>query len=80
LRAPTAFFGLMSMVSLNSPIFDLLKIPILDGGLILPLLVEMFMRRDLSLRVKEAVLKPGFVFLMAIVAFVLYIDISKLTG
>ena len=51
------------MVSLNLAIFNLLPIPILDGGVILLLLVEMFMRRDLSLRVKEAVFKLGFVFL-----------------
>jgi regulator of sigma E protease len=79
-EGPTAFFGLMSMVSLNLAIFNLLPIPILDGGVILLLLVEMFMRRDLSLRVKEAVFKLGFVFLMAVVAFVLYNDISKLAG
>jgi regulator of sigma E protease len=79
-EGPTAFFGLMSMVSLNLAIFNLLPIPILDGGVILLLLVEMFMRRDLSLQVKEAVFKLGFVFLMAVVAFVLYNDISKLAG
>jgi len=79
-EGPTAFFGLMSMVSLNLAIFNLLPIPILDGGVILLLLVEMFMRRDLSMRVKEAVFKLGFVFLMAVVAFVLYNDISKLAG
>jgi len=79
-EGPTAYFGLLSMVSLNLAIFNLLPIPILDGGVILLLLVEMFMRRDLSLRVKEAVFKLGFVFLMAVVAFVLYNDISKLTG
>jgi regulator of sigma E protease len=79
-EGPTAFFGLMSMVSLNLAIFNLLPIPILDGGVILLLLVEMFMRRDLSLRVKEAVFKLGFVFLMAVVAFVLYNDITKLAG
>ena len=73
-------FELTSMVSLNLAIFNLLPIPILDGGVILLLLVEMFMRRDLSLRVKEAVFKLGFVFLMAVVAFVLYNDISKLAG
>ena len=50
-------WGLMAMVSLNLAIFNLLPIPILDGGVILLLLVEMFMRRDLSLRVKEAVFK-----------------------
>jgi regulator of sigma E protease len=75
-----AFFGLMAMVSLNLAIFNLLPIPILDGGVILLLLIEMFMRRDLSLRVKEAVFKVGFVFLMAVVAFVIYNDISKLAG
>lgn len=79
-EGPTAYFGLLSMVSLNLAIFNLLPIPILDGGVILLLLIEMFMRRDLSLTVKEAVFKLGFVFLMAVVAFVLYNDISKLTG
>jgi regulator of sigma E protease len=79
-EGPTAYFGLTAMVSLNLAIFNLLPIPILDGGVILLLIVEMFMRRDLSLRVKEAVFKLGFVFLMAVVAFVLYNDISKLAG
>ena len=79
-EGPTAYFALTAMVSLNLAIFNLLPIPILDGGVILLLLVEMFMRRDLSLRVKEAVFKLGFVFLMAVVAFVLYNDISKLAG
>ena len=37
---------LMSMVSLNLAIFNLLPIPILDGGVIVLLLIEMLMRRD----------------------------------
>ena len=73
-----AFIGLMAMVSLNLAIFNLLPIPILDGGVILLLLIEMIMRRDLSLSVKEAVIKVGFVFLMAVVMFVLYNDITKI--
>ena len=72
------FIGWMAMVSLNLAIFNLLPIPILDGGVILLLLVEMVMRRDLSLQVKEAVFKLGFVFLMALVVFVLYNDITKI--
>src|SRR5580693_6377446 len=79
-EGPSAYFALTAMVSLNLAIFNLLPIPILDGGVILLLLVEMFMRRDLSLRVKEAVFKLGFVFMMAVLAFVLYNDISKLAG
>jgi len=79
-EGPIPFFGLMAMVSLNLAVVNMLPIPILDGGVILLLLIEMFMRRDLSLRVKETVFKLGFVFLMAVVAFVIYNDISKLAG
>jgi regulator of sigma E protease len=77
-EGPTAFVSLMAMVSLNLAVFNLLPIPILDGGLILMLFIEMLMRRDLSMPVKEAVFKLGMVFLMAVVVFVLYNDISKL--
>jgi len=73
----SVFLTLMATVSLNLAIFNLLPIPILDGGVILMLLVEMLIGRDLSLQVKEGVMKVGFVFLMAIVVFVLYNDISK---
>jgi regulator of sigma E protease len=74
------FIGLMAIVSLNLAIFNLLPIPILDGGVMLLLLVEMLLRRDLDLKVKEAVLKVGFVFLMMVVVFVIYNDIAKITG
>jgi regulator of sigma E protease len=69
---------LMAAVSLNLAIFNLLPIPILDGGALLMLLIEMVTRRDLSMQVKEAVFKVGFVFLMMVVVFVLYNDISKI--
>jgi len=71
------FLSLMAMVSLNLAVINLLPVPILDGGVILMLLVEMTMRRDLSLRVKETLFKLGFVFLMVVMAFVIYNDIAK---
>lgn len=77
-EGPTSFINLMATVSLNLAIFNLLPIPILDGGVILLLLIEMLMRRDLSMPFKDAIFKLGFVFLMMIVVFVLYNDISKL--
>jgi regulator of sigma E protease len=77
-EGPTAFFELMAGVSLNLAIFNLLPIPILDGGGMMMLLVEMLMRRDLDLRVREAVVRVGFVFLMMVVVFVIYNDISKI--
>ncbi|MBL8212113.1 MAG: RIP metalloprotease RseP [Bryobacterales bacterium] len=76
-EGPTSFISLMAMVSLNLAIFNLLPVPILDGGVIVLLLIEMLMRRDLSLTVKEAVFKVGFVFLMMLVVFVLYNDLTK---
>jgi regulator of sigma E protease len=72
------YIGLMAGVSLNLAIFNLLPIPILDGGGMLMLAVEILLRRDLSLRIKEAIVRVGFVFLMMVVVFVLYNDIAKM--
>ncbi|MBI4891927.1 MAG: RIP metalloprotease RseP [Acidobacteria bacterium] len=77
-EGPMSFVNLMATVSLNLAIFNLLPIPILDGGVILLLLIEILIRRDLSLSLKETVFKLGFVFLMMVVVFVLYNDISKI--
>ncbi|MEP7354155.1 MAG: RIP metalloprotease RseP [Acidobacteriota bacterium] len=77
-QGATTYLNLMAMVSLNLAVVNMLPIPLLDGGGILMLLVEMLMRRDLSLRVKEAIVKVGFAFLMMVVVFVIYNDISKI--
>ncbi len=73
-----SYINLMAAVSLNLAILNLLPIPILDGGVILMLLFEMLIRRDLSMPVKEAVFKFGFVFLLMVMAFVIYNDIAKM--
>src|SRR5208283_2592778 len=77
-QGPIAFIMLMSMVSLNLAVINLMPLPILDGGGIVMLIIEMVMRRDMSMSVKEAVFKVGFVFIMMLVAFVLYNDITKI--
>ncbi|HVW10808.1 MAG TPA: RIP metalloprotease RseP [Bryobacteraceae bacterium] len=76
-EGPASFLTLMSMVSLNLAILNLLPIPILDGAHILTLLIEMVMGRDISLNVKEGMLKVGFVFLMMLMVFVIYNDIAR---
>jgi regulator of sigma E protease len=68
----------MAAISLNLAIVNLLPIPIMDGGVILMLLVEIVMHRDLSLNVKEAMFKVGFVCIMLLVAFAIYNDISRI--
>jgi len=47
--------NLMAAISLNLGIFNLLPIPILDGGLILLTLIESVIRRDIDQRIKERI-------------------------
>jgi len=68
---------LVSFISLQLGIFNLLPIPVLDGGVILLLLVEGLIRRDLSLEVKERFVQVGIVFLLLLAAFVMYNDLVK---
>jgi regulator of sigma E protease len=70
--------GLMSIISLNLGIFNLLPIPILDGGVIVLLLIEGVMRRDLNQEFKERIYQAAFVVLLIFAAFVMFNDISKL--
>jgi regulator of sigma E protease len=77
-QGPWMYLLLMALVSLNLAIFNLLPIPILDGGTLLLLAIEMLLQREVSMRIKETVFKLGFVFLMMVVMFVIYNDISKI--
>ena len=73
----TPLLGLMAMISLNLGIFNLLPIPILDGGVILLLIVEGVIRRDISIRIKERIYQTAFVFLLLFAAVVIYNDLMK---
>ena len=74
----SAKFGLAAGISLNLGILNLLPFPILDGGLILLLLIESIMRRDISMIVKERIYQAAFVVLVAFFAFIMFNDVSKL--
>jgi len=76
-EGPWYYMRLMAAVSLNLAIFNLLPIPILDGGTLLLLFIEMLLQREVSMRVKETALKLGFVFLMMVVVFVFYNDLTR---
>ena len=73
----TPLMGLTAAISLNLGIFNLLPIPILDGGVILFLLIEGLMRRDISLAIKERVYQAAFVFLVLFAVMVIYNDLMK---
>jgi regulator of sigma E protease len=73
----TPLMGLTAAISLNLGIFNLLPIPILDGGVILFLLIEGLMRRDISMTIKERVYQAAFVFLVLFAVMVIYNDLMK---
>jgi regulator of sigma E protease len=69
--------GTTAAISLNLGIFNLLPIPILDGGVILLLLIEGVLRRDISLQIKERIYQAAFVFLVLFAVTVIYNDLVK---
>jgi len=73
----TPLLGITAAISLNLGIFNLLPIPILDGGVILLLFIESLMQRDISLRIKERIYQAAFVFLVLFAVMVIYNDIAK---
>lgn len=79
-RQPTLvpLVWITSMISLNLGILNLLPIPVLDGGMILFLLIEGLLRRDLSLSVKERVYQLGAAFLLILMTVVVYNDIIRI--
>lgn len=71
---------LTAMISLNLGVVNLLPIPVLDGGLIFMLLLESFLGifgLPLPGLIKERMMQVGFVFLMLLMAFVIFNDLSK---
>jgi regulator of sigma E protease len=74
-----ALFALMSMISLNLGILNLMPIPVLDGGHILILALEGIARRDFSMAVKEKMFLAGFVLLMMLMVTVIYNDLTRIS-
>ena len=70
--------GTMAIISLNLGILNLMPIPILDGGMILFLIIETIMRRDVNQQIKERVYQVAFVCILAFFAFVIFNDLTRL--
>lgn len=67
----------MAFISLNLAIFNLLPIPILDGGLMLLLLIEGMIRRDVNQQIKERIYQAAFVCLILFASMVIFNDVTK---
>jgi regulator of sigma E protease len=70
---------LMAAISLQLGLLNLLPFPILDGGMILFLIIESIIRRDINQAWKERIYQAAFVMIILFFAFVMFNDISKLS-
>ena len=64
----------MALLSLNIGIFNLLPVPMLDGGHLLYYLVEAVRGRPLSMKVQEIGFRFGFALVLALMVFTLFND------
>ncbi|SEQ46294.1 regulator of sigma E protease [Devosia sp. YR412] len=69
-----ALINLTALLSLNIGIFNLLPVPMLDGGHLLYYLVEAVRGRPLSMKVQEIGFRFGFALVMALMVFTLFND------
>ena len=71
-------FYLIALITINLAIFNLLPIPILDGGQIILQIVESAMGRPLTARAREYVARAGLVFILVLFITVTYNDLHRL--
>ena len=71
---------ILGVISLNLGVFNLLPIPLLDGGQIMVLGIEKVMSwfgRTLSMAWKERIQLTGLAFILLLIVFVTFLDISR---
>jgi regulator of sigma E protease len=76
-------FGMLGFLSLNLGIFNLLPIPVLDGGAIFLLLLEGLLALiglSISAAVRDRIQQVGFVVVLLLMVFVISNDLLKMFG
>lgn len=69
-----ALINLMALLSLNIGIFNLLPVPMLDGGHLMYYLIEAVRGRPLSMRVQEMGFRFGFALVLGLMVFTVFND------
>jgi len=71
-------FPFMAVISINLAILNLLPVPVLDGGMILFFLIEIVIRKPISIKKREMAQKIGFLVLILLMAIVFYNDLLRI--
>ena len=72
------FWFMVAMLSIALAVFNILPIPVLDGGHLVFLIYEGITRREPSVKFRMIVQQVGFVLLLAFMAFVIFNDFTRL--
>jgi regulator of sigma E protease len=67
----------MALISINLGLFNLLPIPVLDGGHLMFLALEAVLRRPLPLRVREVAHIVGMTIVISLMAVAFKNDLEK---
>nr|MDA8079161.1 RIP metalloprotease RseP [Nitrospiraceae bacterium] len=73
-----SFFTFMAVISINLGVLNVLPIPILDGGHLLFIAVELIRRKPLSEKVMMIAQRVGLALLVTLMVFALYNDILRI--
>lgn len=72
------YLFILSFISINLAIINLLPIPILDGGHLMFFCIEAVTRKPVTGKVREVATHAGLLFIVFLMVLVFYNDISKL--
>jgi regulator of sigma E protease len=72
--------SLMGMLSISLGLINLLPVPVLDGGQLLFYGIEVIRGRPVSVRIREMAQQVGVLLLMALMLFVLVVDVNRCLG
>ncbi len=73
-----ALLFFIAIISINLAVFNLLPIPVLDGGHLLILAIESITRRKINEKIIGGFQTVGLLLLLSLMAFAFYNDITKL--
>ncbi|WP_283710453.1 sigma E protease regulator RseP [Pseudoalteromonas prydzensis] len=73
-----AFLSFLALISVNLGVFNLLPLPVLDGGHLMYYIIELFRRKPVSEKTQEFGFKVGALLLIFLTCFALFNDVSRL--
>lgn len=73
-----AFLSFLALISVNLGVFNLLPLPVLDGGHLMYYIIELFRKKPVSDKTQEFGFKVGALLLIFLTCFALFNDVTRL--